>query len=64
MLSLMYVRLSVKNPLFYFDCNETWLSNFMKIRRVGVELFEADVQTDMTRLIVASCNFANAPKMH
>jgi hypothetical protein len=38
----------------------------MKTRSVGVELFRAagrtDRQTDMTRLIVAFRNFANAPK--
>jgi hypothetical protein len=34
----------------------------MKIRPVGAELFHADGQTDMTKLIVAFCNFSNAPK--
>ena len=34
----------------------------MKIRPVGTELFHADGQTDMTKLIVASRNFANAPQ--
>jgi hypothetical protein len=34
----------------------------MQIRRVGAELFHADKQTDMTKLIVAFRNFANAPK--
>jgi len=34
----------------------------MKIRSVGVELFHADRQTDMTNLIVAFRNFANALK--
>jgi hypothetical protein len=37
----------------------------MKIRPVGAELFhadgQADGQTDMTKLIVAFRNFANAP---
>jgi len=33
----------------------------MKIRPVGVELFQADGQTHMTKLIVAFRNFANAP---
>jgi hypothetical protein len=37
-------------------------SNFIKIRRVDVELFHANGQTDMTKLIVAFRNFANAPK--
>jgi len=38
----------------------------MKICPVGAELFYADGwidgQTDMTKLIVAFCNFANTPK--
>jgi hypothetical protein len=38
------------------------ISNFMKIRPVGEELFHADRQTDMTKLIVPFRNFANAPK--
>ena len=35
----------------------------MKIRHVGAELFHADGRTDMTKLIVAFRNFANAPKI-
>jgi hypothetical protein len=38
----------------------------MKIRPVGVALFHADGQTDrqsgMSKLTIASCSFANAPK--
>ena len=34
----------------------------MKIRPVAAELLHADGQTDMTKLIVAFRNFANAPK--
>ena len=38
----------------------------MEIRPVGAEVFHADRhmygQTDMTKLIVAFLNFANAPK--
>jgi hypothetical protein len=34
----------------------------MKIRPVGAELFVADGQTGVTKLIVALRNFANAPK--
>ena len=34
----------------------------MKILPVAVELLHADRRTDMTKLIVAFCNFANAPK--
>jgi hypothetical protein len=33
----------------------------MKIRPVGAELFHADGQTDIMNLVVAFCNFANAP---
>ena len=35
----------------------------MKIPLVGAELFCADGRTDMTKLIVACRNFANAPKI-
>jgi len=34
----------------------------MKIRPVGAELFHADGQTYMAKLIVAFRNFANSPK--
>jgi hypothetical protein len=34
----------------------------MKIRPMGAELFHVDGWTDMTKLIVAFRNFANAPK--
>jgi hypothetical protein len=44
----------------------TQLSNFMKIRPVGVELFHADARTDghtdMMSLIIAFRNFVKAPK--
>ena len=61
----------MKYPLLLSDINEIFLdrfskniriSNFMKIRPEGAALFHADGQTGMTRLIVAFCNFANAPK--
>jgi hypothetical protein len=35
----------------------------MKIRPVGAEVFHANGQIDMTKLIAAFRNFANAPKM-
>ena len=39
------------------------LSNFLKVRSMGAELFLADGQTDMTKtLIVAFRNFAKAPR--
>jgi hypothetical protein len=34
----------------------------MKILLVGTKLFRADRQTDMVKLIVAFCNFANVPE--
>ena len=34
----------------------------MKIRPVGAKLFRADRRRDMTKLLVAFCNFANAHK--
>jgi hypothetical protein len=48
------------------DIENPKISNFMKIRPVGAELFHADRhtngQTDMTKPIVAFRNSANAPK--
>ena len=38
------------------------ISDLMKIRPVGAELFHVDGRTDMTKLIVAFRHFANAPK--
>jgi len=40
----------------------TRISNFTKIYPVGADLLYAEGQTDMTKLIVAFRNFANAPK--
>ena len=37
------------------------MSNFVIIRSVGAQ-FHTDGRTDMTKLIVAFRNFANAPK--
>jgi flagellar basal body rod protein FlgG len=41
----------------------TGIPNFMKIRPVRAELFHVDGRTDMTKLIVAFRNFANASKI-
>jgi ubiquitin C-terminal hydrolase len=38
------------------------ISNFIKVLSVGAELFNADGQTDTTKLIRSFCNFVNAPK--
>jgi len=49
--------------IFWTDSSKkSLISNFMKIRPVGAELFLTDRQTDMTKLIIAFCNFANPSK--
>jgi len=77
----MYISLRANYRLFMSDFNNTriflgsfsknpQISNFMKVRRVGAELFRADRRrggqtdgrTDMRKLMVAFCNFANALK--
>lgn len=46
------------------NIENTQISNFMKIYPVGALLFhvdrQTDLQTDITTLIVAFCNFASA----
>ena len=42
--------------------NNTQIKNFKKILTVGTELFHADGQKDMTKLIVAFRNFVSEPK--
>ena len=68
----MFSRLRVKYSLFFTHFNQTRISgeifekssisNFTKIHPQGVELFHAEGRTDMTKIIVAFHNFANAPK--
>ena len=68
----MWKRLHVKYPWFLSDFIETSIfstdfleieiSNFIRIRPVGAELFYAEGQTDMKKLIVSFRNFANASK--
>ena len=43
---------------------DTQISSFMKIRLLGAEFFHTDRQAEMTKLIVAFRNFANAPKKY
>jgi hypothetical protein len=38
------------------------MSNAMKVHPVGTRLLQVDGQINMTKLIVALCNFANMPK--
>ena len=61
------------HPLFLLDFDKhrffktAQTSNFIKIHSGGAESFYAkgqmDKQTDMTKQIVASSNFANMPKI-
>jgi hypothetical protein len=69
----MYLRLHVKFPLFLSDViklgfsrkifeRKVQISSFIKIRPLGAGLFHEERRTDMTKLIVALRNFANATK--
>ena len=68
----IFLGFHLKYTLFLSYINETnfldrfsknfHTQNFMKILPVGAELFRADGRTDMTKLVVAFRNFANAPK--
>jgi hypothetical protein len=44
-----------------FEKKKAQISNFVKIRSVGAELFHANGHTDDTKVIVACRNFAHAP---
>jgi hypothetical protein len=44
------------------DFRKTEIPNFVKIRKVGTDVFHADRRTDMTKLIVCFRNFSNVPK--
>jgi hypothetical protein len=67
-------RLYVKYPLFLSDFNEIWIfsTDFRRSLKYEVSLksvkwepsyvMPTEGQTDMTKLIVAFRNFANAPK--
>ena len=71
-ISKMHIRIRVKYPLFLSDFDETWIfstdfrkkkntqiSNFVKIRPVGADLFQAD---ERTKLTVAFRSFENGTK--
>jgi len=69
-MSQIYTRLHAKYPLFLSDLKETWISRqiWEKYSNVRVHenlsscscVFHADLQTDMTKVIVAFRNFKNA----
>jgi hypothetical protein len=58
-----YCKILIKINLYFLDRFPKYgqMSNFMKIRPVGAELFHADGRTDMTKLRVAFRGYANAP---
>ena len=58
-----YYQILMKLELSCRFSKKTEISNFMKIRPLGAEFLNAGRETNMTTLIVAFCNFANAPKM-
>ena len=67
----LYVKYSVllsdfNHTLIFFDrfSKNIQMSNLMKIRPVGEEMFYVYKQTDMTKLLIAVAfrNFADAPK--
>ena len=59
---LLFLSDFTKTLFFFIDFRKKVpVSDFMKIRPVGAELFHADGQTDKTKLIVVFRNTANAP---
>ena len=62
--SKIYIGRHVKHSFLDRISKNSLISNFMKIRPVGAELFHADRRTDrdMTKLIPIFRNFPNAPK--
>jgi hypothetical protein len=55
----IFIKLNVVNK-FFEKKKRSQISNFIKIRPVGAELFYAERQTDMTVLIVAPKKVSNA----
>jgi len=71
MCSKMYIGLHVKYLLFLSDSNDTWIFS-KEFRKIRIKFHENTSsrsrivlcgRTDMTKLLVAFCNFANTPKL-
>jgi hypothetical protein len=60
--TVIILRLQWKSNFLYRFSTNAQISNFIKIRPVEAELFHADGQADMKKLIVAFRNIANSPK--
>jgi len=52
----------IKLEFWQLSKKNTQISNFIKFHPVGAELFHADRQTDMMKLIITFRNSRNAPK--
>jgi len=58
-----YSQILIKSILSTEFRKNLQISNFLKFRAVGTDLFHADGWTDTTTLIGSFHNFGNAPKM-
>ena len=59
--STRYCHILMKLEFSRHFSRTTHIPNFMNICPVGAELFHADIQTDVTKLIVIFCTFVNTP---
>ena len=59
---VILVRFSWKLNFLDRNSKNTQISNFLKFRPLGAELFHADGRTDVMKLIIAFRNFTKAPK--
>ena len=57
----MYGYRPVKHPIFLADFNENEISRLVLEKCLDIKFHEISRAGDVTKLIIASCNFANAP---
>jgi hypothetical protein len=60
---VIHVRVLCNLTFLDSFCKNAQIPNLLKIRPTGAQLFHADGQTDITKLIVAFRNFSIAPKI-